>query len=873
MSDIRCSNCGNSNPDFLDVCQFCQSPLKHEVTVQIGEEPTKKDTGELEGILPAWLQDARQQGREKTGDDVVSPAPTPRVQKNEPTDLLAGLAFQSDSDEDDVPDWLSSINPVAGKPSSSRATSETEVEPSSFFAQFEQAESKPSVSVESEPMTEDETPAWLAGMQSQNPQPPEQKTEMTGGWPSQDSTELRESVEDNNSWMNNLGSSTESLQEPVKEEKQEDLSWLHNLEADSKQTDDLSSSQKDTGFDFSPAPSSSDEDLSWLNNLGTTSAPSFEDTPSQPASSSSQEDLSWLNNLGGTSASSLEDTPSQPVSSSSQEDLSWLDNLGGASASSPEDTPSQPASSSSQEDLSWLNNLGGTETTSESTPIPSFTQQDETPTSPFLPSNTAPLDQGNVPSSTPDWLKNAIDEPSMPPLGATSMEWFADQNTADEAPVPPTITPDPVQSGAPASSVNDSLSSQDVDSLFDVDMPDWLSREPDSDGASQPSASDELTDDSLAPVALPSWVQAMQPVESMLDDDNSSTSSDKQVTEHEGPLAGFSGVIPSAPIGSSLRPKAITLKLQATDDQQASASLLEQIMAVETLVRPINPSLWVPAQRALRWVLSAMFMLVIAAVLAIGPQNILPVFATSSTNELSNLVSTVPDNSPVLVVIDYEPSLAGELEVVSGPLLDQLALTRKSTFTFIATSPNGAGLVERLMYTTRINQPMPGGLGYQAGAQYFNIGYLPGGSAGVHGFVEDPVKIMPHVNVDGFSSFKALVILTDNAESTRLWVEQLEQMKQSAPAIASQPLFVVSSAQAGPMLEPYVSSGQIDAMINGLSDAAKYEYVNNTRPGTARVYWDAFGIGLMLAIMSIILGSLWSLIAGIRARRAEGEEG
>jgi hypothetical protein len=104
-------------------------------------------------------------------------------------------------------------------------------------------------------------------------------------------------------------------------------------------------------------------------------------------------------------------------------------------------------------------------------------------------------------------------------------------------------------------------------------------------------------------------------------------------------------------------------------------------------------------------------------------------------------------------------------------------------------------------------------------------------------------------------------------------VEQLEFAKSKDPIIASKPLLVISSAQAGPMIQPYVSSGQVDIMLSGLSDAAQYEYVNNTRLSTARSYWDAFDIGLALAVASIIFGSIWSLFMGIRERRAESEQG
>jgi Na+-translocating ferredoxin:NAD+ oxidoreductase RnfE subunit len=62
-------------------------------------------------------------------------------------------------------------------------------------------------------------------------------------------------------------------------------------------------------------------------------------------------------------------------------------------------------------------------------------------------------------------------------------------------------------------------------------------------------------------------------------------------------------------------------------------------------------------------------------------------------------------------------------------------------------------------------------------------------------------------------------------------------------------------------------------MISGISDAARYEFVNNNQPGIARSYWDSFGIGLMMSIVVIILGSLWSLFTGLRARRAEAKQG
>ncbi len=1005
MADIRCSHCGKDNPDFFDVCQFCQSPLKPESMLHIGDEPTKKDTGELEEILPDWLKDARQQGKnEEAEDDAFRSQTKPRIPKEEPPDLLAGLMSQSDSDEDEVPEWLAGINPVAEK-ESPQPSSKDEEEPSDFFSQFRQVESQQSAPAEDE-HAQDDMPTWM-GMDEK---PSEQNDDLTD-WLSQTPAgmdappafeETSGTFSDDNSWLRNLEANDTAGEEQPTEKEPEDLGWLHDLEAASKGTGELSATRQDGGGDF--LSSSSDGDLGWLNNLGNTSAPSEEPAPSQ--SSSSDEDLSWLNNLGGPSTPSNEEpAPSQPASPT--DDLSWLDNLGGTSAPSEEPAPLQPSSTeedlgwlkdfggipaeaeepalsqpaSSEEDLDWLNNLGSTSTPSEE-PVPSQPSSPEnldwlkdfsgtteasdepalsqspsssdddlgwlkefsgtpaaseeptqpqptsskedldwldnlggisepaseesdtsrpsaseegmdwlsslgetsepstpafadtselngnqgTPTS-SKPFRTAPLkdligDEA-VEDNTPDWLKNAMEEPTMPAPGAVSMDWFSEHDkTADAEPV----RSDDQTQEEPAStqptfdfSTGDSSisSAQDVDALF-MEMPDWLSREPEASESSRPEATPESVpaDDTLSPVELPSWVQAMRPVDSSIGDTTADAA--EQITEREGPLAGFRGVIPSAPIGSSLRPKAFSLKLQITEEQQASAFLLEQIIAGETIAQLHKSVKGVSSQKVLRWVLSGMFLLVLGIVLGFGSQTMNIV----GSDKMSNLVSDIPEGAPVLVVVDYEPSFSGELETAAGPLLDQLALSKHSTFEFVAMSPNGSALVELLLFNTKVSQPIEaGGLGYQSEAQYFNLGFLPGGSSGVLGFIENPA--------DDFSKYAAVILLTDNAETGRVWVEQLEFAK---PEISSEPLLLVSSAQSAPLLQPYVSSGQVDLMVNGLYDAAKYEYMNNTRPGTARVYWDAFGFGLMVAIIAIILGSLWSVIMRSRERRAVAEQ-
>jgi len=900
MAELRCPNCGRNNPDLLEVCQFCQAPLKPESVLRMGEKPTKKNTGELESVLPDWLKDVRQQAKDAAEEQEAAQAAADSRQKDEPLDLLAGLASQAGSgEEEDVPDWLASIK-ASAKPKPSTVPASADESGSDFFAQFKQQESKPQPAGEP---PQEEAPAGMENVRDQSSLPPE-KDELSE-WFTQalepsDETVASRGEQSELDWGSSFDASSSSAQQPPPEE--EDLGWLHDLEAASKQTGELQTPKRDMGrmgeFETPSTPSqppasqddlrwldrlggieesaqavpqgpaapppASQEDLGWLNDLGAASGPQPVDAaPGQPVSPSpgaSERDLDWLNNFTGMAEPSQ---PAEPFSvhedvKPSEEDLSWLNNLGKETepaAPSTQHTPSQP-------DLSWLNDLGG-----EPEPLAThpFAQPEDEKVS---PRQTAPLSEKAAKETEPDWLKSAVEAPSMPAPGDLSMDWFSGAGKADREETPPSAPPAvPFEAGIFSTPEEPApLSNQEVDSLFSVEMPDWLSR-PESETA-EPVAQQTGTppaagDESLSPVDLPSWVQAMRPVEAVITETTPGVSD--QPAETEGPLAGLHGVIPIAPVGSSRRPKPVSLTLQASDEQQASALLLEQIIGSETSPRALITSHVVTSQEWLRWALTGVLLLVLSAGILLGSQN-MPVSASLPTDVsgVSNAVMGIPANAKILVVIDYEPSLAGEMEAVGGPLLDQIVLLSQPNLSFVSTSPTGAALAERFLINTGINQ---------AGLPYLNLGYLPGGSVGVLGFIEAPGQLIPSAGVGSFSEYSALVVLTDHAESGRVWVEQLQNRKTTDPALTHQPLLMIASAQAGPLLQPYVSSQQITGMISGLADAARYEFVNNSRPGMARSYWDTFGIGLMISVALIIIGSLWSLFTGMRLRRANAEQG
>ncbi len=96
-----------------------------------------------------------------------------------------------------------------------------------------------------------------------------------------------------------------------------------------------------------------------------------------------------------------------------------------------------------------------------------------------------------------------------------------------------------------------------------------------------------------------------------------------------------------------------------------------------------------------------------------------------------------------------------------------------------------------------------------------------------------------------------------------MWIEQ------TSGARGQSPLVMIASAQAGPMLLPYVNSGQVNGLVSGLNGAAGAEQANGGLPGYVRGYWDAYSVGLYAAVLLIILGGLLNLWLGFRDRRAQ----
>ncbi|MCZ2128124.1 MAG: hypothetical protein LC099_10175 [Anaerolineales bacterium] len=897
MADkIICPVCGAENFADQKVCHHCQTPLVDDALFQPGQAPSEKDTGELEPLMPQWLRDARQPDEERKTPPERPPAPTqqppqtpsPKVDRPsaEPAsslDFLASLGAQADDDdEEEIPDWLASITgesapkkESADMPSGIRwaganeqsAAPEADDTPD-WLADLRQADATPA---QSEPAPEsdwfsqsespsqtssaDDTPDWLKSMQGADATPAQSEPAPESDWFSQsESPSQTSSVDDTPDWLKSMQGADAT---PAQSEPALESDWFSQSESSSQisSADDTPDWLKSMqSAEATPAQSEPAPESDW-----------FSQSESSSQTSSADDTPDWLKSMQGADA-----TPAQSEPAPTDDTPDWLKGLPQMDGESAEPAGVTPSADDAPDWLNQLGSVGGesvfpfaesasAESAAGESSVPSWLQSPETPeekpaVSPF---QDAPFQSvsDDLFGDMPDWLKSAAPDSTI----------FDDAAPADfglpkaqEAPK------------APTSAFSEDLFA-DAGDAAPAEIPDWLSSAMSQPSANVPAAIEG--GDALAPDILPSWVEAMRP------SDQSGMAgivraANEAAMESKGALSGISGALPfAAGFAPTSKPKAYGLKLNASADQLKHAEILEQILAAETSAPARAAKRTTRSARGLRWAIGLLLLLV-ALFSAFSNSQIfaMPNLAPRETLDAISLAQGFAENAPILVVADYDAARFAEMESAAAPLFDGLLLLKHPRLTFISNREMGAALVERLMN---------GALAFHTknGATYLNLGYLAGGQAGVRAFAENPRSAAP-LDVNGqpawdapqlqdvvaLDQFALVVLVADNADSVRVWVEQTESARGATP------LLVVSSAQAAPLIQPYYESGQVRGIISGVFGGALLErHFSGGRPGIARSYWDAYSVGMLLAAAFLILGGLVNFGLGLRERSAMKE--
>jgi len=844
--------------DELDICPFCHADLKPLFTPTENEAGSALPVQETPGA--AASENAPESGSKL---EEVDAQPSSSAEE-EVTDWLSGLE-QAAHEEDQAPAWLSKLKDNLKK-------DEPPVEPSG-----------------------DDN--WLNNLRDSTEEAPvAQETDAAG-------SDVEESipVEGIPDWMQKLKEDVDSrpsaptrVHEITSEEENSDTpDWLLRLQAETRafatsQERSLSAVEEETPDQVeqaalvSPEPVASDHShqdqlTDWSSDqkgglemdgeLVDSAAAGMPvpvlDTPDEENVSSQveipHEDESPDRFLP-------DETVGEPVKV--EENLSEIGSVNWFKDVSPDPVlPDVNESSSAIELPSWLKEMG-----SEPAAMPDAGDQTSVV-------SQEPVQEVSPNAAEPDWLINlkAEGEASQQeaggqvktPLGAhlDDLElvpgWLQEPvkiESPSEPPVPTQEEPAAAESGVHPSG----------------DLPDWLvamQAEAEKPAAAQLQKEEISTTPGVLPGEVPAWVQALEPVEAMIADAGVPDRDLAQITENEGPLAGLPGVLPASQVFTL---PAVTqefpVRLRVTEDQQRKAELLEKLMEGETHPMPATMTVKNIRARVLRWVVS-LLVLISVAVPTISAVHITPGLSVVPTEVMttSQVLFALPQSSPVLLVFDYEPAYAGELEATGSTLVANLLLSNPR-LAILSTSPSGPALAEYFLRTTQ-NQGL-----FKSEQPYANLGYLAGGATGILSFATNPSGTMPTAldgshpwqtslldDVRSLSDFAALVILTDNSDTARQWIEQ------AGPLMGGKPILMAISAQAEPMIRPYVESNQIQGLVSGIAGGKAYEQWLQL-PGLGQKYWDSFSLGLFMAEVMIILAGLWSAISAIRYRRPAQEE-
>ncbi len=407
--------------------------------------------------------------------------------------------------------------------------------------------------------------------------------------------------------------------------------------------------------------------------------------------------------------------------------------------------------------------------------------------------------------------------------------------------------------------------------LSEIEFPDWLTQV---EGTIEPEL--EAVIDNLTPPTI-EMLAEQEEGEGILPEEPEATPPHEDIpVEVVGPLHGLRGVLPAEPmVAEQKKPSKALSELLVTDKQRAQAELFLRIIAEEGKPKPI------PTSRRARphtlWRGLILLALVIAAVIGylIYPFSTVPQELSVGVFDAMQAVNQLPAQASVLLIVDVEGSDFAEMQATTAGMLDQMMI-KGAFFVLVSANQNGALQADRLLReVSRLN-----GHQYKPSSGWVNLGYLPGGAAGMQAFSQSITEVMPGTvegeaawkserlkNIQTLSDFDLVVVITEDSTRARQWIEQL---KGHVPA--SRLVFAVS-AQVEPILRPYYEANprQIQSVLAGIRDGTIYE-TQAARRGWAMQLWDAYTLVVMTGIALILIGSsVYTLLALLAWRKAKAE--
>jgi hypothetical protein len=423
----------------------------------------------------------------------------------------------------------------------------------------------------------------------------------------------------------------------------------------------------------------------------------------------------------------------------------------------------------------------------------------------------------SIPTEMPDWLRevpadtapaqveSAPAEPSLPPEDTSMPSWMEDVRVSEQETV----------------SIDDMLGLSGQEEMPAVETPAWVA---------------ELRDE-----------EAETPLEEL-------------PVETSGPLAGLRGVLNPEPLLAIL-PKSVYRPLPPVpDSHQAEVRVVAQ--ALEPARQPTLVSR-LRGRQVMAGLGRLLMCIVVVVFLLVSPLQgaVVPVDDLPETSSFIHTINALPDGSEVLLVIDYDASLDGELTPQTRAIIRHL-LQKNVGIVAVSFTPQGLAIARDLFLEQETAVQ---------GEQYINLGYLPPHPASVQAFMDNPfggAALWPASSdapqtplgqrVRGFDDLDLVVTVSGSQEHVRWWIEQVGSQR---------PVKIVAgvSASIAPYIQPYYAEkerGQIKGMLIGLASVPHYEQMTTGTDVSPRS-WENYIVlanAQILLVAVMVLGAARSLL-------------
>ncbi len=234
----------------------------------------------------------------------------------------------------------------------------------------------------------------------------------------------------------------------------------------------------------------------------------------------------------------------------------------------------------------------------------------------------------------------------------------------------------------------------------------------------------------------------------------------------------------------------------------------------------------------------------------------LPVPIQKESQAWFNYIKNIPDGSVIIYSPMYGTSGMPELFPMTLGMMHQLF--QKNVKIIVVTFwAEGA-----LVFDQALRQVDPASYGKVYGVDWIDLGYIPGGEPAIRAFGEDMISTAPkdYIQRQPTGSFAIM----QDVKSARD-VDLIISIETGTPGLTEWlrqwqepfkvPIIVGCIGVSAPGMAPFLQSGQLSAILPGLTSSAEYELLIN-RKGLAIAGVDAVSMSHILVVLLVILGNI-----------------